>query len=228
MATSPAPIAGLVLAAGAGSRYGLPKALARDEDGIPWLVRTIGALTDAGCSPVIVVLGAKAAEARALLDEFGLTASVVVARADDWVEGLSASLRAGLRQATELPATHPQATSQQATQRSTHLQSPPLLPAPIAVAIVPVDVPGLRESTVARLIGTLPGEPDSDVGPYTLRQAGFDARPGHPVVIGRAHWAALIGSATGDTGARPYLRSHDVRLIDCTDLETGLDVDTRD
>ncbi|TFC25668.1 nucleotidyltransferase family protein [Cryobacterium sp. TMT2-18-3] len=222
MATSSAPIAGLVLAAGAGSRYGMPKALARGNDGIPWLVRTIRTLTDAGCSPVIVVIGAETAEVRALLHQFGMTPSVVLTQAEDWAEGLSASLRAGLRQATELQATE-------------------LLPAPVAVAIVPVDIPGLLPGTVARLIGTLPtntlptitlpGDTDADanpVGPLTLRQAGFDARPGHPVVIGRAHWGALIDSATGDTGARPYLQSHDTRLVDCADLETGLDVDTRD
>lgn len=218
MPLPPAPIAGLVLAAGAGSRYGMPKALARADDGTPWLVRTIGTLSDAGCTPVIVVLGAQACEARALLAEFGLIGTegtgtpIVVTQADDWAEGLSASLRAGLRQATDLLANE--------------LQTPP-----IAVAIVPVDVPGLRQSTVARLIGALPDETDTgphDVGPRTLRQAIFNARPGHPVVIGRAHWGALIGSATGDTGARPYLRMHDPRLVDCTDLETGLDVDTRD
>ncbi|TFD33051.1 nucleotidyltransferase family protein [Cryobacterium cryoconiti] len=217
MPTSSAPIAGLVLAAGAGSRYGMPKALARDDDGTPWLVRTIGTLTDAGCTPVIVVLGAQAAKARALLDDFGLTPSVVIALAEDWTEGLSASLRAGLRQATALPTTG-------------------LPPAPIAVAIVPVDVPGLRTSTVARLIGSVSGaagsgatgSDTSSVGPHTLRQASFHARPGHPVVIGREHWAALIDSAAGDTGARPYLQAHDTRLVDCTDLETGLDVDTRD
>ncbi|TFC38850.1 nucleotidyltransferase family protein [Cryobacterium sp. TMT2-14] len=227
MATSSAPIAGLVLAAGAGSRYGMPKALAQGDDGIPWLVRTIRTLTDAGCSPVIVVLGAETAEVRALLHQFGMTPSVVLTQAEDWAEGLSASLRAGLRQATELQATE-------------------LLPAPVAVAIVPVDIPGLLPGTVARLIGTLPigtlpidtlpgdtvpGATDADanpVGPLTLRQAGFDARPGHPVVIGRAHWGALIDSATGDTGARPYLQSHNTRLVDCADLETGLDVDTRD
>ena len=219
MATSRAPVAGLVLAAGAGSRYGMPKALARGDDGRPWLVRTIRTLTDAGCSPVIVVLGAEAAEARALLDESGLTPAVVVALADDWAEGLSASLRAGLRKAIALSS------------------------APVAVAVVPVDVPGLRPSTVARLIGTLPGDTNADtnadtnpdtaadtapVGSHTLRQASFNARPGHPVVIGRAHWAALIGTVTGDTGARPYLQSHETRLVDCADLETGLDVDTRD
>lgn len=221
--TLSSPIAGLVLAAGAGSRYGMPKSLVQGDDGIPWLVRTIDTLTDAGCSPVIVVLGAQAAQARALLDEFGLTASVVVAQAEDWAEGLSASLRAGLRQATGLPAPKLQAPGP--------WTAPMLLTAPIAVAIVPVDVPGLQTRTVARLIGRLPGETDADaasVSPHTLRQASFNARPGHPVVIGRAHWAALLDSATGDTGARPYLQSHDTRLVDCTDLEAGLDVDTRE
>jgi CTP:molybdopterin cytidylyltransferase MocA len=247
MATTSAPIAGLVLAAGAGSRYGMPKALARSDDGFPWLVRTIRTLADAGCSPVIVVLGAEAAEARALLHEFDLTEApdvpstgaggtrrppVVVTQAEDWAEGLSASLRAGLRRATELQASELQASELQASE----LQATELIPAPIAVAIVPVDLPGLRAGTVARLIGTLPDEtlPDerdadaASVGPYTLRQASFTARPGHPVVIGRAHWAALIDSATGDTGARPYLQSHHTRLVDCADLETGLDVDQRD
>ncbi|HSP76482.1 MAG TPA: nucleotidyltransferase family protein [Cryobacterium sp.] len=225
MPTSRVPVAGLVLAAGAGSRYGIPKALARGDDGFPWLVRTIGTLTDAGCSPVIVVLGAQAAEARALLDEFGLTPSVVVVRAEDWAEGLSASLRAGLRQATALQAPAPVTAP-----------APESVTAPVAVAIVPVDVPGLRTSTVARLIGALADNEQSgdaaadaaSVGPHTLRQASFNARPGHPVVIGRAHWAALIGSAIGDTGARPYLQSHDTRLVDCADLETGVDVDRRD
>lgn len=222
MPTSSAPIAGLVLAAGAGSRYGMPKALARDDDGTPWLVRTIGTLTNAGCTPVIVVLGAQAAKARALLDDFCLTPSVVIALAEDWTEGLSASLRAGLRQATALPAPELPATGLPAA-------GPPR--APLAVAIVPVDVPGLRTSTVKRMIGAVSGEEGSDtssVGPHTLRQASFNARPGHPVVIGREHWAPLIDSAAGDTGARPYLQAHDARLVDCTDLETGLDIDTRD
>jgi molybdenum cofactor cytidylyltransferase len=46
------------------------------------------------------------------------------------------------------------------------------------------------------------------------------------VVIGRAHWAALASSVTGDVGARPYLVQHGVRLVDCSDLGTGVDVDT--
>lgn len=83
---------GLLLAAGAGRRMGTPKALVRDADGTSWLRRSLQVLIEGGCERVYVVLGAAAEEARPLLD--GLTAEVVVA--DDWAEGMGASLRAGL------------------------------------------------------------------------------------------------------------------------------------
>jgi CTP:molybdopterin cytidylyltransferase MocA len=84
--------AGLLLAAGAGRRMGTPKALVHDPDGASWLRRSVGALLDGGCDPVHVVLGAAADEARTLLAD--LAVEVVVA--DDWDEGMGASLRAGL------------------------------------------------------------------------------------------------------------------------------------
>ena len=55
---------GLLLAAGAGRRMGMPKALVRDDAGEPWLVRGVRALRDGGCDAVTVVLGAGAEEAR--------------------------------------------------------------------------------------------------------------------------------------------------------------------
>ncbi len=87
---------GLLLAAGAGSRMGMPKALVRDDDGEPWLVRGVRSLVDGGCGQVDVVLGASAEEALPLLE--GTGASAVVAA--DWEQGMSASLRAGLIAAT--------------------------------------------------------------------------------------------------------------------------------
>ncbi len=86
---------GLLLAAGQGSRMGRPKALVRGPDGVPWLLSSCEALTEAGCDRVVVVLGAEAKAAADLLDGH---AHVV---ADDWGEGMSASLRAGLRVAQE-------------------------------------------------------------------------------------------------------------------------------
>jgi CTP:molybdopterin cytidylyltransferase MocA len=84
-------IAGIVLAAGAGSRYGGPKALVRDADGTPWVVRAVEALRAGGCGEVVVVLGAEAAQASALVPG---TARIAVAA--DWAGGLSRSLSAGL------------------------------------------------------------------------------------------------------------------------------------
>ena len=49
--------------------------------------------------------------------------------------------------------------------------------------------------------------------------------PGHPVLLGRDHWAGVAATATGDAGARDYLRGRDVTLVECGDLATGRDVD---
>jgi CTP:molybdopterin cytidylyltransferase MocA len=92
--------AGVVLAAGAGRRFGGPKALAV-IDGELLVDRAVRLLLDAGCDPVIAVLGAAAEEvfARARLDG----ASPVIAA--DWADGMSASLRAGLTAAAGTAAT---------------------------------------------------------------------------------------------------------------------------
>ncbi len=84
-------VLGILLAAGQGTRMGQPKALVRGADGVPWLVSSREALVEGGCDRVVVVLGAEAGLAAELL---GGHAHVV---ADDWGEGMSATLRAGLR-----------------------------------------------------------------------------------------------------------------------------------
>jgi len=86
------PVAGIVLAAGEGRRFGGPKALA-DWHGRP-LVRHIAALARrAGLDPVIVVVGARAGAVRQALA--GLPVEVV--ENPDWPEGMSRSLQAGLQ-----------------------------------------------------------------------------------------------------------------------------------
>jgi CTP:molybdopterin cytidylyltransferase MocA len=92
-------LAGLVLAAGAGRRYGGPKALARTADGTPWLLLAHDLLAGAGCTGVTVVLGAEADRA---CDLVPAGARTVVA--DDWETGMAASLRAGLTAVAESDA----------------------------------------------------------------------------------------------------------------------------
>ncbi|BBY38041.1 molybdopterin-guanine dinucleotide biosynthesis protein MobA [Mycobacterium mantenii] len=85
-------IVGVLLAAGAGRRYGKPKVLVDD-----WLDIAVRALRDGGCADVILVLGAA---------EVPAPAGVTTVTASDWSEGLSASVRAGLAQAGHLAAAY--------------------------------------------------------------------------------------------------------------------------
>ena len=95
MADSANHTTGIVLAAGAGTRAGGPKALLRMPDGTPWLELACAFLTDSGCDRVVAVLGAGERVARPLVSA---TAEIVVA--EDWETGMSASLTAGLAAAS--------------------------------------------------------------------------------------------------------------------------------
>ena len=149
---------GLLLAAGAGTRMGMPKALMRDGDGTSWLQRSVAALADGGCQSVTVVLGAQAAEARALVAD-----GVAVVVADDWAAGMGASLRAGLAAVAD------DAPTQSCSAWWTSPTSPPQ---------------------------SYAGWCSAASGPATLARAAYDGRPGHPVVLGRDHWAGV--AAVGD------------------------------
>lgn len=78
-------VAGLLLAAGSGSRLGTPKASV-ELDGTSLVDRGVALLREGGCDPVVVVLGAVVVPVEG--------AQVVVA--EHWAQGMSASLRAGL------------------------------------------------------------------------------------------------------------------------------------
>jgi molybdenum cofactor cytidylyltransferase/nicotine blue oxidoreductase len=82
---------GLLLAAGAGTRMGRPKALVVGDDGTPWLSAGVSVLREGGCRRVTVVLGAASEEAALLVPD-----DVRVVVAEDWAEGMGASLRSGL------------------------------------------------------------------------------------------------------------------------------------
>lgn len=181
-------LAGLLLAAGEGSRLGMPKALVRDAAGGTWLTRTVAALADAGVTDVSVVVGAEAHVVRAVVPK-----GCHVVEAADWHQGMSASLRAGLRAVAARSGL-------------------------IAVLVMRVDIPDVGPAVVRRL--AMLASPDA------LARAGYRGVHGHPVLLGRDHWKGVLETADGDRGARDYLNNHDVVLVECGDLASGLDVDT--
>jgi CTP:molybdopterin cytidylyltransferase MocA len=172
-------VASVLLAAGAGTRYGMPKVCA--EDG-RWLRACVAALTGGGCDDVVVVLGA------AVVD---VPTPARAAVAADWERGLSASVRAGI----------------DAVDAS-------------VVVLHTVDTPDVGADVVRRVLDAASAS--------GLARAHYDGRPGHPVVIARRHWPALLAALRGDEGARPFLSGRtDVVAVECGDLASGQDIDTR-
>lgn len=171
------PAAGLVLAAGEGRRFGGPKAPVVVE-GERLVDRAVRILREAGCDPVVVVLGAWV----------GDVAGAEIVINDTWSEGMGSSLRAGL-------------SSVDADR----------------VIVTLVDLPGMTAEAIRRFVDS----------PARLAQGAFDGERGHPVVIGSEHVAGVVAAASGDRGARDYLRAHDseVTVIEIGDVASGDDLD---
>jgi CTP:molybdopterin cytidylyltransferase MocA len=179
-------VAGLLLAAGAGRRYGGPKALA-EINGNLLIDTALGTLRGAGCAPLVVVLGAQAEGVRARADLSGATVIVNPA----WETGMGSSLRAGLAVLAETEVD--------------------------AVVVLLVDTPGITSSAIRRVMAYADGQ--------ALATATYHGQPGHPVLLGRAHWAGVAESAIGDVGARRYLAEHAPKTVPCEDIADGTDLD---
>jgi CTP:molybdopterin cytidylyltransferase MocA len=182
------PIGGVLLAAGAGRRYGMPKALVTWQ-GRPLAARALTTLLDSGCAPVVVVLGAEAERVRRDVE----LAGAVVVTNPEWSEGMGSSLRAGLLALARTSVT--------------------------AAVVLLVDTPGITPEAVRRVCAL--------ASPEALVQASYDGLPGHPVLLGRQHWAQIAELAVGDVGARPYLSTHADRvlIVECGDVSDGSDLD---
>lgn len=80
-----------MLAAGGGRRYGGPKALVRHEGSL-LVERAVATARAGGCAPIVVVLGAAAADVRAQAQ----LGDVTIVENEGWKAGMGSSLRAGL------------------------------------------------------------------------------------------------------------------------------------
>jgi CTP:molybdopterin cytidylyltransferase MocA len=84
-----------------------------------------------------------------------------------------------------------------------------------------VDQPGIGAAAVRRVLAAYEGE-------TSLVSAAYDGVRGHPVLLGAAHWAGITATATGDRGARAYLKEHEnaITLVECADVAEPYDIDT--
>jgi CTP:molybdopterin cytidylyltransferase MocA len=180
-------VAGLVLAAGGGRRYGMPKALVEYEGSL--LVERAVRTARAVCDPVLVVLGAQAVDVWRTADLDGAT--VLANR--DWETGMASSLRTGLDGLRGWPG---------------RIE---------AALVLLVDVPGMTPEALRAVAAHAASD--------ALAIATYDGVRGHPVLLGREHWAGVAATATGDEGARRYLAGRAVTEVDCTGLADPADLD---
>lgn len=96
---------------------------------------------------------------------------------------------------------------------------------PVLVALV--DQPGLNAELVQRLVLAHRSGRITAAG---YSRDGAELHRGHPVLFAPEHSEPAALSAIGDAGARTYLAAHEdqIDLLDCSDLDSGLDIDTID
>ena len=184
-------VAGVLLAAGEGSRFGRPKALV-ELDGQTLAERGVALLRAGGTDPVLIVTGAAQVELRP-------EHQARTVYNGDWRTGMGSSLRAALRALTELEA------GQEVG----------------AVVVALADQPLVGAEAVGRLIAAY----QAGAG---VAVAAYGGKPRNPVLLAREHWPEVIATATGDQGARAFLRARPelVTLVECGDTGRPDDIDT--
>lgn len=207
-------LSAVVLAAGASSRLGQPKALA-GIGGRAALERLVGALLEGLGSAPVVVVGRHAGEIAAADLDLG---GAELVTAERWREGRTASLAAGLA-----------ALARRAAPAGGEGAEGPLPD----VLVAPVDVPLVAPSTVARIAGAWAdaGAPPRGWLAPRLRDPAGGHRHGHPIALGRALAAAALGLDPSEplrtlrASAAPLLAVEvdDPAIVD--DLDTQADLE---
>jgi CTP:molybdopterin cytidylyltransferase MocA len=191
-------VAGVLLAAGEGSRFGRPKALV-ELAGQTLAERGVALLRAGGADPIVVVTGAARIQLSGIHAVYN----------EEWRTGMGSSLRAALR-------------ALDAARAGNSDQASGALPADVgAVVVALADQPLVGPEAVARLIAAYRGG-------ASVAVAAYDGKPRNPVLVAREYWPEVIARAVGDSGARAFLRARPdlVTLVECGDTGSPDDIDT--
>jgi CTP:molybdopterin cytidylyltransferase MocA len=263
-------VAGVLLAAGEGSRFGQPKALV-ELNGQTLAERGVNLLRSGGADPILVVVGAAPVELDGTHTVYN----------SQWRTGMGSSLRAALQAflgsttsgsagtaepGTPEPgtaeATTAEATTAEASTAEATIAEPGTAEADSgsdagvgtgtgfgsdagvgtgtgtgsdasvatgtgfgrdvgAVVVALADQPLVGAEAVARLIAAYRDG-------ATVAVAAYDGQARNPVLLARECWAEVIAMATGDQGARTFLRARPdlVTVVECGDTGRPDDIDT--
>jgi nicotine blue oxidoreductase len=188
----------VLLAAGEGSRFGRPKALV-EVNGRTLAERGADLLRSGGADPILIVTGAAPIELEGTRTVFN----------PEWRTGMGSSLQAALQALTGAGATE---NADAAAGGGLDVG---------AVVVALADQPLVGPESVARLIAAYRAGAGVAV-------AAYDGQPRNPVLLAREHWPEVIATATGDTGARAFLRARAdlVTVVECGDTGRPDDIDT--
>ena len=197
-------VAGVLLAAGEGSRFGQPKALV-ELDGQTLAERGVNVLRAGGARPILIVTGAVPIELDGTHTVYN----------PEWRTGMGSSLRAALRALTGT------GTGVGTVTGSGVANGADLGLDVGAVVVALADQPLVGAQAVARLIAAYRDG-------ASVAVAAYDGQPRNPVLLAREHWAEVAATATGDQGARTFLRARPevVTLVECGDTGRPDDIDT--
>jgi CTP:molybdopterin cytidylyltransferase MocA len=168
--------------------------------------RGISLLRDGGTDPVIVVTGATGPDA----DVAGPDASLTVTGPDTGPDG---------RERGVISVHNPDWPTGMGSSLAVGLGAVP--DACTAAVLALADQPLVGPQAVRRLLA-------AHAAGASVAVACYEGRPRNPVLISREHWPEVIALASGDVGARPFLRAHSdlVTEIECGDTGRPDDVDS--
>jgi molybdenum cofactor cytidylyltransferase len=196
------PVAGIILAAGASTRFGQPKQLL-DWKGQPFVRAVAKAALEAGLSPVVVVTGANADQVELAVKDL----DVLVIRNEDWNTGQAGSINAGIR---ALAQPHPSSARQDSPTRAVGVGGAMFLLS---------DQPQVTTSVIRALIEKHAEGLYPVVAPMVIDQRA------NPVLFDRITFQDLM-RLEGDVGGRAILHKYRVEYLPWHDDRLLLDVDT--